>query len=70
MINSYSLPDVKFKEHFLINSNISAFRKVIDLYSSCRVDTWSRALNTDFTFGISFYGAVGLTKNADPDKYG
>ena len=70
MIDSYPLPDVKLKEHCLINSNFSDFRKVIDLYSSYRVDTWSGALNTDFTFGISFYGAVGLTKNADPEKYG
>ena len=32
LINSYSLSDVKFKGSFLINSNISVFRRVIDLY--------------------------------------
>ena len=30
----------------------------------------SRDLNTDFRLGISVFGAVKLTKNADLDKYG
>ena len=34
------------------------------------VDTWSRHLNPDFTLGDSLFGAVKLTKNADPVKYG
>ena len=27
-------------------------------------------MNTDFTLGHCLFGAVELTKNADPDKYG
>ena len=32
------------------------------------LDRWSQKLNTDFTLK-SLFGAVKLTKNADPDKY-
>ena len=35
-----------------------------------QLDTWSGDLNTDFTLGDCMFGAVKLTKNADPDKYG
>ena len=31
---------------------------------------WSRDLNTNFTLGNCCFGAVNLTKNADPDRYG
>ena len=30
---------------------------------------WSKDLNTDFTLDNCLFGAVKLTKNADPDKY-
>ena len=40
-----------------------------NLYISYTLDTWSRGLNTDFTLDNYLFGAVKLTKNADPDKY-
>ena len=43
---------------------------VVNLYISYELDTWSRDLNTDFTLGNCLFGAVKLTKNDDPDKYG
>ena len=69
LINSYPLPLVKFGQNRFIN-NGSAFRKVIDLYISHTLDTWSRDLNTDFTLGNCLVGVMKSTKNADPGKYG
>ena len=65
MIGSYTLLDVKY----LINSNISLSRKLINLYISYKLYTWSRNLNTDFTLSNCLFGAVKLTKNNNPDKY-
>ena len=70
LINPYSLPGVKLGGDCLINSNISFFRKVINLYISYTLDTRSRDLDTDFTLGKCLFGAVNLTKNPDPDKFG
>ena len=42
---------------------------VVNLYISKELETWSRDLNTYFTLGVCCFGAVKLTKNADPDKY-
>ena len=63
------MSDVKFKGDYLINSDISVFRKVINLYISDTLYTWSRDLNTDFTLGYCLFGAVDLTKIADRKKY-
>ena len=70
LFNSYLLPDVKFGGNCLINSNISVFRKVISLYISYKVDTWSRYLNTDFTLGTYLFGTAKSTKNTDSNQYG
>ena len=70
MINSYRLSDVKFNGDYLINNDISVFRKPINLYISDTLDTWSRDLNTDFKLGYCLFGAVYLTKIADLEKYG
>ena len=43
---------------------------VVNLYISYELDTWSRDLNTHFKLDNCLFGAVNLTKNADPDKYG
>ena len=43
---------------------------VLNLYITYEIDTSARGLNTDFTLGNSLFGAVKLTKNADPNKYG
>ena len=42
LINSYSLPDIKFSGNCLANSNIFVFRKVINLHISYKLDTWWR----------------------------
>ena len=31
---------------------------------------WSKDLNTHFTLADYLFGALKITKNADPDKYG
>ena len=70
LINSYPLSDVKFVGNCLVNSNNSAFRKVINLYFSLKLDTWSRDWNTDLILGNCLFGDVTLTKNVGLDKYG
>ena len=70
LIDSYPLPDVKFGGQWFINSNISAFRIVINLYISYILHKCSRDSNTDFTLGNCLFGDVKVTKNADPDIYG
>ena len=44
-------------------------RNIVNVFIVYVLDTWSRDLNTDFTLKDCLYGAVKLTKNADPDKY-
>ena len=70
LIDSYLLPDVKFGGQWFINSNISAFRIVINLYISYTLHTCSRDSNIDFTLGNCLFGDVKVTKNADPAIYG
>ena len=48
LINSYPLPDVIFGGNWLINGNISVFRKIINLYISYKLDTWSRDFKHKF----------------------
>ena len=55
---------MKFGGHYLLNSNIYVFN------ISCTQYTWSRDLNTNFTWDNCLYRAVKLTKNSDRDKYG
>ena len=43
-------------------------RSVVDLFIVYKLDAWSRDLKTDFTLKICLFGAIKLTKNADPDK--
>ena len=70
MINPYTLPDARFCGNCLTNNNISAFRKVTNLYIYHTLDTWSRCLNVDFTLDNCLSEAViFLTKNYDSDKY-
>ena len=42
----------------------------MNLFIVCDSDTWSKDLNVDFTLkSCCLFGAVKLTKNADPDKF-
>ena len=45
-------------------------KNVVNLYISCKIDTWLRDLNTDFTLVNCLVGAIRLTKNRGPNKYG
>ena len=64
-----SLSIAKFNGDCLRMSSISVHQKVVNLYISYKIDTWSRDLNTDFTLCNCLFGAVELTKNTDSDKY-
>ena len=44
-------------------------KNVVNLCISYKLGTWSKDTNTDFMLGNCLFGAVKLTKNADPDKY-
>ena len=43
---------------------------ILNLYISYKLGTWSRDFDVDFTLGNSSFGAVKLTKNAEPHKSG
>ena len=68
LINSYTLPYVKFSGHCLINKFPDS-GKVINLYISYTLNPRSRDLNTNFTLSNCLFKSVKLTKNAEPDKY-
>ena len=60
---------MKFKGIYLKQDSASFLHKnIVNLYITYKLDTWSKDLNTDFTLGDSLFGAVKLTKNADPGK--
>ena len=62
---------IKFDGICLRQDSISfTHNNVVNFFIVCKLDTWSRDLNTDFTVGNSLFEAVKLTKNADPDKCG
>ena len=49
---------------------ILASKNVVNLFIVYELDTWSRDLNAGFFFlKYCLFGAVKLTKNADPDQY-
>ena len=69
LIDTLSLPFVKFHRNCLIRSNIYAFRKVIKLYISYTLNKWFGDLNTGFKLDNCLFGFVKLTENTDLDKY-
>ena len=67
-VSSYGI--VTFKGICLKQKSVSFLhKKVVNLYISYTLDRQSKDLDTDFTPGNCLFGAVKLTKNADPDKY-
>ena len=42
---------------------------VINLFIVYELDRWSQDLNAKFSLKVCLFGAVKLTKNADPNKY-
>ena len=62
---------LKFKGSCLKQENKAPFipNNVVKLFIVHELDRWSQDLNTDFTLKDYVFGALKLTKNADPDKY-
>ena len=61
---------VKFKGSCLKQEGVTFIpRNVVNLFIVYESNTWSRNLNADFTLKDRLFGAVKLTKNADPEKY-
>ena len=62
---------LKFKGSCLKQKDKAPFtpNNVLNLFIVYELDRWSRDLNTDFFLKDCLFGAVKLTKNADPDKY-
>ena len=62
---------LKFKGSCLKEEDKSRFtpNNVVNLFIVDELSRWSRDLNTDFTLKDCLFGALKLTKNADPDKY-
>ena len=52
---------MNFNGHYLIKSDISIPKKVINLYISYTLGPQLRNLNTYFTLGNSLFGSVKLT---------
>ena len=44
-------------------------KKVVNSYTVYKLNLWSFTVGQDFTLGSSLFGAVKLTKNADPDQF-
>ena len=66
----YNSTYVKFKGIFLKQKSVPfLYKKVVNLYISYKLDECLKDLNTYFALGNCLFGAVKLTKNADPDKY-
>ena len=62
---------LKFKWSCLKQKGQAAFtpNNVVSSFIVYELDSLSRDLNTDFTFGGWLFGDVKLTKYYDPDKY-
>ena len=44
-------------------------KEVVNIYIVYEISLWPYTQGVDFTLGNSLFGAIKLTKNADPDKY-
>ena len=59
-----------FKGICLEQDSVSFIYGIVEvLYIPCKLDTCSLNLSTNFKLGNCFFGAVELTKDADPEKY-
>ena len=60
---------VTFKGFCLKEDSVSFLHKnIVNLYISYELDTWWKVLNTAFTLGNNFFGAIKQTNSVDPDK--
>ena len=70
-VGDYKTTNEKINGNYLRQNRISFIHgKAVNLYIDYKLITWSRDLSTYFTLGNCLFGAVKLTKNADPNKYG
>ena len=60
---------VKFKGRCLQDKITFTPRNVVNSMFVYNLDKWSKDLNADVTLKKFMFGAVKLTKIADPDKY-
>ena len=61
--------DLKLKGIYLKQNSVSFLHKnIVNSYITYELDTWSKDLNTEFILGNCLFGAVKLTKIANPDK--
>ena len=61
---------VEFNRGWLKPANIPfALDKTINLYIAFEMKSWPFYVDNDFTLINSLFGAVKMTKNADPDSY-
>ena len=61
---------VEFKRSCLKQDKVTFTpRNVVNLSTVYELDAWSKELNIDFTLKDCLFGAIKLSKNADPDKY-
>ena len=47
----------------------SICRNVVNFFVVYELDTWKRALNTNYTLGDCLFRAAKITQNADSNKY-
>ena len=60
---------VTFEEICLKQKSLFFLHKiVVNLYISYTLDKWPKHIDADFTLSNCLFGAVKVTKNADPDK--
>ena len=68
---NYGKGKIKFKGISLKQDSVPFIHGyVVNFYISYELDTWLRDLNTGCTLRNYLFGAVKLTKNDDPNKYG
>ena len=56
-------------EDFKINKVSFTYWNVVNLCIFCKLEIWPRDLKADCTLKYCLFGALKLTKIADPDKY-
>ena len=63
--------DREFDNHCLKQDKVTfTHEKVVNIYIDYERNLWPYKNSADFTLGNSiFFGAVNLSKNANPDKY-
>ena len=68
-IHNSKIP-AKFEGNCLKEDKMSFTQgNVVNFFTFYKIDIWSHDLSTNFTLKGCLFGAVKLSKNANPDKY-